>query len=110
MSVAVLMLAARASSMSMGAGNDPKRVWKMKPAVKPGAGAGAGASAAPPAGFAAGLTVHTLLGSLPAPMDMLDARAASISTATLILARNCGLGAIALLPGRAHLSDGSGGC
>merc|ERR1719399_2058601 len=47
--VAVLMLAARASSMSMGAGNDPKRVWKMKPAVKPGAGAGAGASAAPPA-------------------------------------------------------------
>ena len=34
-------------------------------------------------------------------MDMLDARAASISTATLILARNCGLSAMLIYGSRA---------
>ena len=38
-SVAVLLLAAPACSMSMGAGNDPKRVWTVKPAAKPAGGA-----------------------------------------------------------------------
>ena len=44
-------------------------------------GAAPAPAPAPAPGFTAGFIFHTLLGSLPAPMDMLDARAASISTA-----------------------------
>ena len=57
-------------------------------------GAALAPAPAPAPGFTAGFIFHTLLGSLPAPMDMLDARAASISTATALLPRNWELGAI----------------
>ena len=35
----LLACLARGASMSMGAGNDPKRVWTVKPAAKPAGGA-----------------------------------------------------------------------